>query len=417
MVTPCVDFAMKKTFIFFPIEAGLAHITRSLAIAEELVRRKHRVIFALTKKKHFLIKNKNIEVINIGEYCSDFQSTNKLKDPYYIYQLVLEEIKILKKYKPDIAIIDLRFSAILSCKSLGIPAVFILNSHVLPCKTYLPDFGLPKLFQYLINLFSQKLISSFKLQYINPLSEVARMLNKNINKDELLDMVYLIPEPKNYLPQQENKYDTHYVGPIWWNGFDGFIPGWLDKIKPDGRTIYLTFGGTGYDPKKLLSLSKLLIEKGYRVIVSASNIIDIGEFRQLDNLYVERFLPGFAVCQKVDLVVCHGGIGTMSQALISGKPVVTVPFNPDQYLHGFRFEELGLGKCVSNLRLIDLIGLDWENFQQKARDLPVNRIFKTIEEVLREKDMFQTATIKYNKMFAGVNGDKKAADILERLIK
>ncbi len=394
----------------------MAHIIRSLAIAEELVRRKHRVIFALTKKKQFLIRNKKIEVIDIGEYCSDFQSADQIKDTSYIYPFVLEEIKILKRYKPDLAVIDLRFSAILSCKSLSLPTVFIVNSHVLPCKTYLPDFGLPKLFQYLINPFSQKLISSFKLQYINPLSEVAKMLNRNFKTDELLDMVYIIPEPRSYLPKLENKYDSHYVGPIWWNGFDKLTPGWLDKIKPDGQTIYLTFGGTGYDPGKLLSLSKLLIEKGYRVIVSASNIVDPGKFRQLDGLYVERFLPGFAVCQKVDLLVCHGGIGTMSQALILGKPVVAVPFNPDQYLHGFRFEELGLGKCVSNLRLIDLIRLDWENFKQRARDLPINRILDTIEEVLREKDKFKTATIKYSKMFAGVNGDKKAADILERLI-
>lgn len=407
----------KKTFIFFPIEAGLAHIIRSLAIAEELVRRKHRVIFALTKKKQFLIKNKNIEVIDVGEYCSDFQSANQIKDPAYVYPLVLEELKILKKYKPDFAVIDLRLSAILSCKILGIPVAFITNSDGLFGKTYLPDFGLPNLFQYLIKPFSQMLVSSFKSQYINPLSEVARMLNKNFKKDKLLDMVYIIPEPKGYLPQQENKYDTRYIGPIWWNGFDKFMPSWLDKIKPDGRTIYLTFGGTGYDPKKLLSLSKLLIEKGYRVIVSASNIVDPGEFHLLDNLYVERFLPGFAVCQKVDLVVCHGGIGTMSQALILGKPVVAVPFNPDQYLHGFRFEELGLGKCVANLRVIDLIRLDWENFKQRARDLPENKILDTIEEVLREKDKFQTATIKYSKMFAGVNGDKKAADILERLIR
>ncbi|MFH1535767.1 MAG: glycosyltransferase [Patescibacteria group bacterium] len=411
------NYFKKKTFIFFPLEAGLAHIIRSLAVAEELVRRKHRIIFALTKKKQFFIKNKNIEVIDIGEYCSDFQSANQIKDPSYIYPLVLEEIKILKKYKPDLAVIDCRFSAILSCKSLDIPSVFIVNSEGLFCKTYLPDFGLPKLVQYLINLFSHMLVSNFKSQYFDPLLEVAKLVNKNFKRVELLDMIYIIPEPRGYLLQLEDKYDTNYVGSIWGNGFDESKPSWLDKIKPDGRTIYLTFGGTGYDPEKLLSLSKLLIEKGYRVIVSSSNIVNPEEFSHLDNLYVERFLPGFAVCQKVDLVVCHGGLGTMSQALILGKPVVAIPFNPDQYLHGFRFEELGLGKCVSNLRVVDLIRLDWENFQRRARDLPINRIFNTIKEVLKEKDEYKTAITKYSKMFAGVDGNKKATDILERLIR
>lgn len=407
----------KKTFIFFPIETGLAHIIRSLAVAEELVRRKHRVIFALTRKKHFLIKNKSIEVIDIGEYCSDIQSVREIKDPAYIYPFVLEEISLLKKYKPDLAIIDFRLSAILSCKALGILSAFLVNSDGLPCNTYLPDLKLPKLFHYLIKPLSQMLIFNFKEQYFNPLTKVAKLISKNFTRDDLLDMSYLVPEPRGYLPEQEIKYDVYYTGPIWWKGFDVAKPGWLDEIKPDGRTIYLTFGGTGYDPKKLLSLSELLIKKGYRVIVSASNIVDPKQFKPLDGLYVEKFLPGFAVCQRVDIVVCHGGIGTMSQALVAGKPVVAVPFNPDQYLHGFRFEELGLGKCVSNLKLIDFIRLDWENFQRRTRDLSIGRIAEAIEGVLKERQKFNGPIAKYGKMFSDPDGQKKAADILERLIK
>ncbi|MDP3948150.1 MAG: glycosyltransferase [bacterium] len=411
------DHFKKKTFIFFPIEAGLAHIIRSLAVAEELVRRKHRVIFALTKKKHFLIKNKKIEVIDIGEYCSDVQSVRKIKDPAYVYPFVLEEIEILKRYKPDLAIIDFRLSAILSCKAADIPSVFLVNSDGLPYSTYLPDFKLPKVFHYLIKPLSQMIIFNFKVQYFNSLTKVAKLIGKNFTRDELLDMTYVVPEQRGYLPEQEHKYDVYYVGPIWWEGFETVKPAWLDRIKPDGRTIYLTFGGTGYDPKKLLSLSELLIKKGYRVIVSASNIVDPEQFKPLKGLYVGKFLPGFAVCQKVDIVVCHGGIGTISQALVAGKPVVVVPFNPDQYLHGFRFEELGLGKCVSNLKLIDFIRLDWENFQQRAKDLSIDRITEAIEGVLKERQKFNGPIAKYSKMFADQNGHKKAADILERLIK
>lgn len=49
----------RKTVLFFSTEAGLAHVTRSLAIAQELKNRGHRIIFA-TGTKHELVKKTGI---------------------------------------------------------------------------------------------------------------------------------------------------------------------------------------------------------------------------------------------------------------------------------------------------------------------------------------------------------------------
>lgn len=406
----------KKTFIFFPIEAGLAHITRSLSIAEELVSRKHRVIFTLSKDKQHLIRNKQIEVINIGEFFSDGQLVEKIKDPVYIYSFIQEELKILKKYKPDVAIIDFRLSAIVSCKILNIPSVFITNSDGLFFNFHLPSLGLPKLFQFLLNPILQFLIANFKTQYLNSLVKAAGMMDYKFTLDDLFDMTTIIPEPVDYLPVKKHKANIHYVGPIWWDGFEAYVPFWLKDIKPDGKTIYLTFGGTGYDSQKLINLSELLIAKGYRVIVSASNIARPDQFKKLKNLYVEKYLSGFEICKKVDVVVCHGGIGTLAQALISKKPVVVVPFNPDQYLHGYRFQELGLGKCVANLNLANLLQLDWQNFQQKGRELSAEKILKAVEEILGKKEEFKESINKFSKKFSRFEGSKKAASVIENLV-
>lgn len=405
----------KKTFIFFPIEAGLAHITRSLSIAEELISRGQNVIFALAKKKQYLIKNKQIQVVEIGEFFSDEQLVEKIKDPHYVYPFVQEELEILKKYKPDVAIIDFRLSAVVSCKILNIPAVFITNSDGLFFNFHLPSLGLSKLLQFLLNPVLQSLIANFKIQHLNPLVKVADRMGYKFTLDDLFNMTTIIPEPVDYLPVKGHKTNIHYVGPIWWDGFGEYMPSWLKDIKPDGKTIYLTFGGTGYDSKKLISLSELLVSKGYRVIVSSSNIAKPDQFKKLKNLYVEKYLSGFEVCKRVDLVVCHGGIGTLAQALISKKPVVTVPFNPDQYLHGFRFQELGLGKCISSLSLVNLMRLDWQNFQNKGRQLPVEKILGAIEEVIGQKKIFQDAIEKFSKKFSGTNGSRKAADIIENI--
>lgn len=405
----------RKTFIFFPIEAGLAHIIRSLAIAEQLVSRKHKVIFALSKDKQHLVKNKKIELIDIREFFPDGQLVEKIKDPSYIYPFVQEEIDILKKYKPDVAVIDFRLSAVVSCKILKIPSVFITNSDGLFFKFYLPNLGFPKLFNSFINPLLQFLIFNFKNRHLDSLVKVSSMMGYKFTIKDLFNMVTIIPEPVDYLPIEGYSPNFHYVGPVWWNGFETFIPQWLKKIKTDGKTIYLTFGGTGYDSKKLINLSELLVNKGYRVIVSSSNIARPDQFKKLKNLYVEKYLSGFEICKKVDVLVCHGGIGTLAQALISKKPVVIVPFNPDQYLHGYRFQELGLGKCVSSLNLFDLFQIDWQRFQKKGRTLPVEKVLDAVDEVFDKIEEFKASIDRFSKMFSGINGSSKAADILENI--
>lgn len=405
----------KKTFIFFTIEAGLAHITRSLAIAQKLIKKGHRVIFTLTKNKQFLVKDKNIEVLDIGEFFNDEQVTPKIKDPNYVYQFILEEIKILKKVKPDFAVVDFRLSALVSCKILGVPLVFITNSDGLPFDVSLPNLGLPGVVKRVGETILKKIISNFKFEYINSLAKAGKLIDKNFKKDKLFDIDFIIPEPESYMPSEGNNSNKYYVGPIFWDGFEAYKPDWLDKIKPDGRTIYLTFGGTGYDGKKLLNLSELLVKKGYRVIVSSSNIVEAKKFKKLKNLYIERFLPGFEVSKRVDLVLCHGGIGTLTQALLSKRPVVSVPFNPDQYLHGFRFQELGLGICVSNLRLFNLLSLNWENFQKKGRDLKIDPILKAVEKILQNREKYKAPIEKFAKLFSMHDGAVEAASVILKL--
>ncbi len=64
-------------------------------------------------------------------------------------------------------------------------------------------------------------------------------------------------------------------------------------------------------------------------------------------LYVEPYLDGDSVMEFADVVVCHGGNGTIYQALSHGKPVVGIPTIPDQKFNMRRVEALGVGLTVS----------------------------------------------------------------------
>lgn len=382
-----------------------------------MVDKGHKVLFTLAKNKQNLAKGKNIEIINIKEFFGDDQLFDKIKNPRYLLPIILEELEILKKYKPDLVVIDVRLTAIVSCKKLGIPIVFVLNSDALVSKIYIPDFGLLPFSQRFIDPLFQKIVWNFKFKYFATLMKTSEMIGLHLTMDDFRKMTFIVPEPPDYLPPKEHSSNTHYVGSIWWNGFKNDPPYWLKSIKPDGKTIYLTFGGTGYDSKKLIDLSYRLVEEGYRVIVSSSNIADPKAFKKIRGLYVEKFLPGLEVAKRVDLVICHGGIGTLLQALSASKPVVVVPFNPDQYIHGFRFQELGLGKCIINTNIMGMANLDWQHFQDLGKSIPIDKIIKVVHNTLVNRNSFANSIKKYREKFTGsdkIDGSQNAAKIIER---
>jgi MGT family glycosyltransferase len=67
---------------------------------------------------------------------------------------------------------------------------------------------------------------------------------------------------------------------------------------------------------------------------------------QQPHIRVERFLPLAHVLPRCDLVVCHGGSGTVIAALAHGLPLVIVPMAADQPHNAARCEALGVGRTL-----------------------------------------------------------------------
>ena len=77
-----------------------------------------------------------------------------------------------------------------------------------------------------------------------------------------------------------------------------------------------------------------------------------------------------------DVIVCHGGHGTLALALASGSPVVTVPAAGDMAENGARAQWAGAGLNLpgrllspGTLRLTVQTVLDKESFATRAAEL------------------------------------------------
>jgi UDP:flavonoid glycosyltransferase YjiC (YdhE family) len=69
-----------------------------------------------------------------------------------------------------------------------------------------------------------------------------------------------------------------------------------------------------------------------------------------DNVHVEAWTDQADVLAEADLVVCHGGSGTVLGALAVGIPMVMVPLFADQFENARRIAAAGAGQIVEPAR-------------------------------------------------------------------
>ena len=67
-----------------------------------------------------------------------------------------------------------------------------------------------------------------------------------------------------------------------------------------------------------------------------------------DNVHVERFVAQSAVLPLVDLIVHHGGTGTVLSALEVGLPQLLLPQGADQFFNAEILTEAGAGRGLPN---------------------------------------------------------------------
>jgi UDP:flavonoid glycosyltransferase YjiC (YdhE family) len=125
-------------------------------------------------------------------------------------------------------------------------------------------------------------------------------------------------------------------------------PEWLENL-PKSPTVYFTLG-TVFNVESGDLFSRIL--DGLRslsinVIVTVGPQIDPQELGpQPANVYVERYIDQWLVLPHCDLVVSHGGSGTINGALTHGLPMVLLPMGADQSLNARRCEDLTIARVL-----------------------------------------------------------------------
>ena len=157
--------------------------------------------------------------------------------------------------------------------------------------------------------------------------------------------------------------------------------------------IFCTLGSSG-NKADLLEIIKVFNEgKGQNwsgIILSPEAICSIDEARNLlnnDNVYItDKFVPAKEINKKVDLVICHGGQGTVQTAITSGTPLVGIATQPEQQINLEHLEKFGMGIRIpkwkwnnKNIRSAVIKIISNDKYHKKAQEL------KRVSEQLNTK--------------------------------
>lgn len=115
----------------------------------------------------------------------------------------------------------------------------------------------------------------------------------------------------------------------------------------DPPRVYATLGTVYGSVRLLRAIIAAIGGGGWAGIVTVSRRLDASRFEAPAGVVVEEYVPQGAVLPHCDVVLCHGGLGTVLGALDEGLPMVIIPLGSDQLWNADRAERLGVARVVS----------------------------------------------------------------------
>jgi UDP:flavonoid glycosyltransferase YjiC (YdhE family) len=168
--------------------------------------------------------------------------------------------------------------------------------------------------------------------------------------DTLYRYLLLYPRPSSLwnpdVPIPPTMHAFRYTG--FSQSGEEALPEWVAELE-ERPTVYATLGTVQNERTDLLSaILDGLREEPINLILTVGRNRAPKEFgEQPAHVHIERYIPQNLLLPLCDLVVTHGGSGTMMDALSLGLPMVIIPISADQPVNARLCAELGVARVVT----------------------------------------------------------------------
>jgi UDP:flavonoid glycosyltransferase YjiC (YdhE family) len=413
--------------LFLPSDGGggFGHVSRCLVLAQEAQRKGHACFFALSNRRYESLLTRDFPVFVARTYrrrYSDWravllatkQKVTRVKPPPVLftgfstldYQVVrdgltdehtLEHVlgqylEAAQKFKPDVVIGDTNLMARTLAKKAMLPIVQIVRYATHPDTNSIiwwdgnPDMMKPPDSLRLFNPW-------FERKGLDSIARVGDLLRGD------LYLVPSIPELEPIAPDPQ----TMHTGQLSVTNRKEPTPDWMQAINDSLPIVYVTIGGgAGQVGNNLFfqTVVQAFADKPVRVVVSTTDRFNKRDFPSLPgNIVMFPWVPGKLVISKADLVIFHGGFGTMMECVTYGKPSIVIPFQTEQEGNGRRLEQL---RCGILLRLSEergrIVTEKWPYGKftfliQRRYDLTAEALYAKVNKILTDNEYVNKAKV------------------------
>ena len=150
-------------------------------------------------------------------------------------------------------------------------------------------------------------------------------------------------------PQGDRPWRSIPIRPVAYSEDVAQVPAWLtaDRARP---RVYLTLGTVAFGAVEVLGRAvRETAELDVDALVAVGPEGDPAALGELpSNVHVERFVAQSKVLPLVDLIVHHGGTGTVLAALEAGIPQLILPQGADQFFNAATLPAAGVARALPN---------------------------------------------------------------------
>ncbi len=342
-----------KPILFVTDANFLSHLLRSIEIAKAVRKKGYKVIFAAEGIYVDFIAKNGFEYLPVftNDPVHTMKATRSGMFFYYnsarIKKSVESETECIKKVDPEVIVGDFRWTLRISAEYCKVPYVGIINAIWTPFYAEFRSISEKMLLRKIFGIRFMEKISPFGTRLMmrrrgKPFYRLRKKLGitpiKNLNYEMYGDR-NIMPDLPEFCPTKDLPNNFTYIGPLFVSDETLGTP--VQKDFPSTPYIYATLGSTA-TPKMILTLFKALAEQPLPVVMTTGK--QPLPASAPDNFILYDYLSGQQAYSNARAVICHGGQGTLYQALSYGIPVIGIATHNDQQWNLDRITVLQLGK-------------------------------------------------------------------------
>ncbi len=392
---------------------ALAHVSRLLEVAKVLRTRGHKIVFA-GEGKYLEVAGRDgfstrrLPYVSVEQVVRAVRSQRlwQLYPKAQISEYLDAEQRFLEEVRPDLVLIDNRPTARTSAERLGIRTAALLNVHMsnyrrtpffsvtnLPGLQHVP--GLEQL-DRIENAIECTMYDRLVMRGLNQIRHELGLKRLHAYEHEEGELTLLTDVPE-FNPVRMLPAHAHFIGPLTWHN-DLPAPRCLTQLESGKPVVYLSLGSEGLED--LLSHLDLFARDGFQVVVATGTPVTMDTRALPPGVFLEQYVNTDALLPHCDLVCCHGGNGTLYQALGFGVPVVVVATHQEQAYGGKRIRRLGLGSTM---------------MLNEVRQRGFARVLRELRVVLADP-AYRSRAVEFSAHLRRWNGAQTAANLIERHI-